>query len=182
MDELIKAYDDVIDLQLETKRKLNFLNEDPIIKLYKSLENDCIGLEQEKDRLLMTIQTKKYEDCSHIIVYTSTDYDIKKEGFNRNCACIKCGLDTSILSKDYNTLDFVEKIMYNYLKEHGIKGGRFTGIPFDFKLATSIYEELLETNPSITDDDVINVLRSYLVPRVDITKEDNRRLSRVIRK
>ena len=181
MEELKSAYGKANDVIKEIEEKIAYLKKDTNVRLFISLDEELKRLYDEKERLWASIEYQRYSDCNHIIVYTNLDYDHKNGGFGRNCACIKCGLDTSVLAKDINSLNPNEKIMYSYLKGNGIKNSIITGIPCDLKLSMSIYRELIETNPSITDEEIIKVLKSYLVPNNNILNEDNRRLSRVKR-
>ena len=179
MEELMIDYEKTVDLMIELDNKINYLKNDPNVKLYISIAEERKRLEDEKDRIWALIQQQKFNDCDHIIVYTSMDYDNKIGKYKRNCACIKCGLDTSILEKDYNSLKASEVIMYDYIKNIGFNGGLFTGLSFSLELGKNIYQDLKKSNQNITDEEVVRVLRKYIANNMDIIADDNRRLSRV---
>ena len=73
---------------------------------------------------------------------------------HKSCGCIKCGLDGSVSNQDREYLSFSQKIMYDYLRKHHLRG-KETNITCDLELAHAIYSKVKEVHPDINDDTAI---------------------------
>lgn len=147
---------------------------------------EYIYLQEEKEILTRNIEGlhyealfKKYEECNHIFVYQGLDYSQKEQKYKKSGCCLKCGLSNSVIYKDKKNRTTDEAIMYDYLMTHTEVKGIHTIISCNITLAVNIYNELISNKPEITDQEIIDVINGYLIPKRTVKFEDTRRLSRV---
>lgn len=147
------------DLLLERKKvieEMEELKKDDKVQQFIKLYNQNIRLSQKQIELYESVQREKYDNCTHLFVYSKIDYD-GYEGRQYNyCGCIKCGLDTTVLESDDRYIDWLptdKQIMYKYLKDTigGPCGKANIDIACDLKLGMAIYAKIKEAHPDIDD-------------------------------
>ncbi len=164
MTELEKKYFELLKEREKILDEINEMHKIIIIQKYNKLKRRNANLEEKQNELYEQLQMEKYENCDHIFVRHNINHDSYEGRVYPSCGCIKCGLDTSILSKvieqgyDINDLSTDQQIMYNYLKEL-YDNNIFLNIaepdittPCNLELATAIYKKIKEAHPDIDDD------------------------------
>ena len=179
MESLKQEYQRVLDKISEIDTEISKIVVNPAVQRYINLDEEKEILRYNAERLYYELSFKKYDECNHIFIYYGMQFDSNEEKFKKCNCCLKCGLNNSVLSKDKSKLSIDESIIYDYLKTHNPIRGKYSAITCDLEFAKKIYAEVLANNPDITDQEIIDVLNSYLIPKSNVKFEDNRRLSRV---
>ena len=143
---------------------LNCLNKSEILSNYLKYKNELDDINGDLIDLKIEMSYKKFSSCNHIMVYTTDPYENPDKLTDRSCACIKCGLDNSVLDRFKDTLTDEQLIMYNYLKNpHNYSANTLnTHIVCDLELGKSIYNDIIENNPNIDDNSLIELFKEKL--------------------
>ena len=128
----------------ETIRRINELEETPIILEYISLLNGYEITKREISKIQTELKTRQMYDCNHLLVQvpkTSDDTSILK---SEVCVyCLKCGVSNSV-----NIPSIVPAKKMCEIVASTIHNGRYVydGIVTDIDYAQRIYKELLDSN------------------------------------
>ena len=154
MSKFQKKLDDLEEQRKKiSKEIIELVETSEDVKKYLDLIEERNGLYHEQISLYKDDLIKNYNSCKHILVYTRIRERCWKPTY-KDCGCIKCGLDSRILSCNRETLFLDEKIMYDYLKEHPFKGIE-TEISCDLFLAMAIYAKIKGAHPDIDEETAI---------------------------
>ena len=172
MTKLEKEYKNVSKQREEILNELKNLEYDEKVCRYKKLRNKNKIFNKMLIDLQLKMEKEKYEKCSHVAVTSKKFYeDIDSHPRTRH-GCIKCGLDDSILDDERNYLSIIDKIKYDYIKEHGFKG-KNTYSYCDLYLARAIYSKIIEVHPDIDDETLIRYFNwaLYNIRNNEVNKE-----------
>jgi len=144
--------------------ELDCLRKSEILSNYLKYKNELEELNGNLIDLRIEMLYKKFSLCNHIMVYTTDPYENPDKLTDRSCACIKCGLDNSVLDRLKDSLSEEQLIMYNYLKNpYNYSANTLnTHIVCDLELGKNIYNEIIENNPNIDDNSLIELFKFKL--------------------
>lgn len=154
MENLKEQYSKVVDERKDVLRQIEELEKDENVKKYIELKGHNDKLIKQ---LYIDMKNDEYSSCNHILVNTLHDYD-SCEGRSYNYyGCIKCGLDSRILSRilepsESFLLPLEQKVMYDFLKKNGFNGGVDFDDFCDLDLGKAIYSKIKERHPDIDDE------------------------------
>ena len=151
MSDLKEKCEELKDQRIRIIDELKVLREDGKVKRYIELQEQNETLYNRQLDLSKEIKKEEYSSCEHVLVYSEIDYDRYEGRTYKSCGCIKCGLDGSVSNQDREYLSFSQKIMYDYLRKHHLRG-KETNITCDLELAHAIYSKVKEVHPDIDDD------------------------------
>lgn len=180
MSELKKEYEKIKEQRAVVIDELEQLKNNEIVRRYLKLKEENDNLYGKQLKLYDSIKREEYDECKHILVYSKIEYDRHEGRTYRNCGCIKCGLDDSVLDEERDWLTNTQKIMYDYLRKNYLKGIK-TDILCDIDLATSIYSKINEAHPDIDDETAIKYFEIALDNIRNIEVNDERKISRAKR-
>lgn len=182
MSNINKEYNDTVTKRNEVKRELFELEDNEIVKRYLELVDENEELEEQEKELYIELKKEEYISCKHLTVYSKMYHDCYEHRTYKNCACMKCGLDSTVLDYDKVFLIDEEKAMYDILKNNEDKIFRNkTEVICDINLAKAIYQKIKEKHPGISD----KLARKYFEIALDnirnIKVSDERKESRAKR-
>ena len=186
MEDLKKEYEKILLERKSILDKINILAENESVKKYFSLCKQNNKLANQEMDLYKRIKVKEYSSCNHMWITILHDYD-RAEGRSYNYyGCVKCGLNErpKYLMGWYSNPDELkpdDKIMYDYLQNHGSLNGNIVKLFCDLNLANSIYSKIKNAHPNIDDETAIKFLKVALHNIRDINVSDERKKSRAKR-
>ena len=161
MTNLEQDYNDLLVKRKEVLKEITDLMKNKEVSQYIKLQKENADLEEKQADLYRKVQIEKYENCDHILICSRVNHDSYEGRSHAHLGCIKCGLDTSILSKiiengqDIADLSFDQQIMYEYLEKLYEKNiyliNADISILCNLELAQAIYKKIEEKNPGIDD-------------------------------
>lgn len=166
MEDLKSRHDKIVEERGAILEELKKLQENKVLKKYFELTEKNNELLYEQRKLIREIKINEYENCEHILVMTSYDYDNVEGRSEKFYGCIKCGLNqevfrkvTGIFSRKF--LTFEEQIMYDFIKGSYIHGIHLN-VMCDLNLGKSIYLRIKQNCPDIDDNKVCKYLKIAL--------------------
>ena len=165
---------DLEQIKQDLQRQIEMLELDKTVQQYIALKKEKDDLDFEWWGLYREMKLKEYEDCRHIIVYSSVD---------RHRECIKCGLrdDVGVYDSIYEIpYCSIDSIMYKHLEKFCFVG-LDTDIVCDPALAHAIYKRLQAVYPEICDEEIYEYLQNALLHISTIPVNEGRKQSRARR-
>lgn len=146
-----REYEELVHRRKLIKEEKKELEGNEYVKRYLELiKKDKILLKSEHE-YYSAIKNYEYKNCEHVLVFCKVSEDLRGRIF-KNCGCIKCGLDESVLNKNKEDLTFKESIMERYLKmNQSYLSGKKIYVQCDLSLACSIYSKIKQKYPNIND-------------------------------
>ena len=184
MSELQRKYDETIKKENEISKRIKKLEDTEIIKEYQMLKQEKIQSNINIQNKLKLLAEECYDNCHHILIYSTNNYNIFDGDGYSSKACIKCGLDNSVLHKRTDLLSIKEDIMYAYLINHGLEGYN-TNITCDANIAHAIYTRIKNRYPDIDDETLVKYFIVALnnMQYIPVSKErKENRIKRLFRK
>ena len=151
MDNAKKEYTNVVRKRNEVRRELIDLENQEIVQRYLDLVEEDEELREKEKKLYMGVKKEEYMSCKHLTVYSKIYHDCYEHRTHKNCSCIKCGLDSSVLDYEKIFLIDEEKVMYDVLKQNQSIFKNKTDVICDINLAMAIYQKIKEKHPGISD-------------------------------
>ena len=178
-DELLK----INERREELLKELNRLEKLKTVKKYLAFKDENEKLKSEEKELCKKVMCEKYASCKHVYITNFTESDDWEGRTYKYHGCVKCGLDSSILSESRNFI-LRDSEYYKNMKPYFVFGdidGIDTGIYYEnLDYASSIYLELQENNPSMTDEDLIEMFK--IIMKKEIEKEHKEKVRKRERK
>lgn len=163
MEKLLTEYDRIACEMEQIHSELDELHNNESVKRYLELRKMSKRLLQEQIECVKKISHNNYYECNHILVYSRIHYDSDKGRNYKSCGCIKCGLDSSVMSFGKEQLTLGEQIMYDYLVDNMDDFvGKNTNILCDISLAKKIYSKIVQSHPNIDDLTAIKYFENAL--------------------
>lgn len=151
------------------------INTDKLKKKARALETEISLAQVERAFKLKDYKEacfQIYDNCDHFVIITDDDYDSWEGRHNYSHGCIKCGLNSRVLGSCGYDYDSEGSVMYDYLIHgRGFAGAYRSKLRFDidnrsyyggFVLAKNLYEEIIENNPDITNEELDEELEMRL--------------------
>lgn len=186
MENLKEQYSKVVDERKDVIEQIKELEKDEKVGKYIELNGYNDKLIEQQRKLYINMKNDEYSSCNHILVNTLHDYD-SCEGRSYNYyGCIKCGLNSNIMSKnlllqDSLLLPLQQKVMYDFLKKNGFNGKVDTYELCDLDLGKAIYSKIKERHPDIDDETAIKYFKVALNDIRSIKVSEDRKESRAKR-
>ena len=145
-----EEYNDKYDEINKKQERIDEVENNELIKEYmelkRTIEDDKRILKQD----YLNMKKLEYKTCNHVFITSGVSYNDRysKETY-KYAGCIKCGLDTSVLSHRCKCEE--AEIMLNYLKDYDLRLIVSMNVPCDLDLACAIYKKIKENHQDIDD-------------------------------
>lgn len=161
MKNLNKEYEKKINEWEEVKQKIKKLKQYKSVKRYLELEEESRNINKDLNDLYKKILQERYANCKHIVVMSDYDYDSCEGRSYRYYGCIKCGLDEGVIHRGYG-LNKEENTMLELMDEYKVYriGGKQTGIACELRDARELYNEIIENDKDLSDDEIISIFKA----------------------
>ena len=161
MKNLNKEYKEKINEWEEVKQEIRRLKQYKTVKRYLELEEESKIINKDLNNLYKKILYERYSNCNHILVMSDYDYDSYEGRSYRYYGCIKCGLDEGVINRGYG-LNKEENTMLELMNEYEVHriGGKQTGIACELSDARELYNEIIENDKDLSDDEIISIFKA----------------------
>ena len=149
MSEYRKKYLENLSQREDVGARIQTLLLDPKVKAYAEAMKEGERLYQESFPIYEAMRNEEFDNCQHLLVCTDNEDGLAHVKYG----CIKCGLDNRILSKDRELLFFPDRVMYDYLRKHYLRGPDL-GIRCDVKFGMAIYQKIKDAHPEMSEEEL----------------------------
>ena len=151
MKELETEYNEIVKKRQSILDELTELRNDEKVKSFLDLQSKYEELGDKQTTLYKEMKFKEYDNCKHIFVCSSIDFDEYEMLTYRCHGCIKCGLDDSVTLEPRELIPFSRQVMSDYLKDKYHIRGIKSEVLCDLDLGKAIYNKIINNNPHIND-------------------------------
>lgn len=162
-----KTEEEINDLKEKLKDKLLARNTREFLDESLKLSR----LEERKKQIDNSILELSFLSCNHIWVSSkATDGDFISP------ICVKCGLDSGVSHRGFSMLTPREHLMNRVILSSREPGGKYICINASFEAVKETYNRIIDSNPNLSDDEIITQLKRYT--KRNVVKSDNKILSK----
>lgn len=159
------AQKEIENTNQEIEKKENeikkLIEQNPIIEEYLSLKDEIKKLQNEIIQYKKVIPYIKMYDCKHIFVVTKISKD--ENLFPNVYQCICCGFTNNVPDK---LKEFRNECFVKTRKNSSLLSKE----EMDYFEVQKIYKQILNDNPNIKREDLLNLLRSKTVVKIKVLK------------
>lgn len=137
------------------------IEQNPIIEEYLSLKDEIKKLQNEIIQYKKVIPYIKMYDCKHIFVVTKINKDEKS--FPNVYQCICCGFTNNVSDK---LKEFRNDCFGKTRKNSSLLSKK----EMDYFEVQKIYKQILNENPNIKREELLNLLKSKTVGKIKVLK------------
>ena len=158
MMSIKKEYQKYKEERAKICKKIVKLEQKPDVAKYRQLKLMNRKLKEHEDLLYKQMMFEEYDNCDHVLIYTTEDTEKRSGRIYKYCGCIKCGLDESIKIPKDTKLKLTQQTQLDYLRTHDLKGTQIE-IDCDIDTACEICKGILKENKNIDDKALISLFK-----------------------
>lgn len=162
MENLINQYNETLKEGITIDKEIKSLEENDVVKRYLELCRAREDNYSKNNKIYKKMLRKRYQTCNHALVesYCKNYGDYEGRSYHYY-GCIKCGLDESVIDREYNYFSIEEKVMYELLRENNFEylNGVRLGVSYDLKKSMHLYEKIKQNNPELSEEALIEIFK-----------------------
>lgn len=146
-------YNYVLKERKKILEEVKELKNHKIIKRYLLLHEKNRELEKQESKIKQELIYNKFCSCKHLLVYTEFNDDSFLKNYDRTFACVKCGINSSVLKTHRDFLSDENKTMYDYLVDNPfLERNIELTTPCDLIFAKKAFEKVREKYPNTSSE------------------------------